>query len=522
MNLTHRYGRAAFYLPLTGICLLAAGLRFPGIPWLLGATPYPVFDFHPDVMRLIEPTNNFSEVQGWRGYPLGMTTHLYLIRKGLGLFGLDFNPVVLIRLISLGYGVLTVFLAGIAARALTASREVGLLTALFLALAPLHLINSHFGTADSTLVFFLYVSFVFGWRSLKYGRDLDFVLFVASVGVTLAVKFFIPVLLPFAIVVWHQEQRLEKAFRAALLLAGSFSILSFFNYTPWDLSELLTMIREDNLAVAGGRTPLQQLVVYLRRTPRALGLAVWLFFVAGLLLAGARAWLRRPGLKSLTPGSIYALTRSPVIVPASALGLHFASLVAADYGASRHLLPFVPVMCFVAAMAFSGLSSKLGAHRGIAVSLLLGVFAYQMYNAVGVGAGYTYDIRNELAARVSEAASAEDEVVAFTPYSLVRGARLSTELENVDSRIEAEFFVSCDIAHARYFSSDDADAIFHAYGGQARVEFYRDLFAGRLDYRLLFEVSRRDFTLEQRLATRGIFPGMGLMTPGHCVLYERM
>jgi len=51
------------------------------------------------------------------------------------------------------------------------------------------------------------------------------------------------------------------------------------------------------------------------------------------------------------------------------------------------------------------------------------------------------------------------------------------------------------------------------------VAFYRDLFADRLDYRLLFEVSRDDYTLEQWLAARGILPGIGLMTPTRCVLY---
>jgi len=205
------------------------------------------------------------------------------------------------------------------------------------------------------------------------------------------------------------------------------------------------LIRNDNLTVAGGRTPLEQLGLYLWGIPRSLGLAVWLFFVVGLALAALRGWRHRLPLTRLGPAAAYRLTRSPYIVPLSALALHFASLLAAGYHGKRHLLPFVPVMCFLAAIGFSRTSAKLGSHRVMAGAMLLTLVAYQMYNAVGVEAGYAYDIRNALAAKVSEVASPSDDVVTFTGYSLVRGSRLAEGSEATDSRISSEFFVSCDI-----------------------------------------------------------------------------
>jgi hypothetical protein len=500
---------------------MAIGLRLPGLRWLLDVTPFPGFDFHPDAMGLIRATEDFSQSDHPTGYPLGLSTHLYLARQLLEALRREVDPTLLIRAISMSYGVLTVCLTGIVARVLTGSTAVALTAALFLALAPLHIINSHFGTADSTLVFFLWLSVVFGWRALRGGRSLDFVLFVASVGTALAVKFFIPLLLPLAIVVWHQERRFERAFEAALLLAGSFSAVNFFNYTPWDLSRLLELIRSDNVTVVGGLTPPGQLAMYSWESMASLGLAVWPFFAVGLARFVARGWRHRTKLVPRDPRAWYAMTRSPWVVPVSALTLHFVSLVAAGYHAPRHLLPFLPVMCFAAATGFAWVCSYVGASTRVAGAMLLAVVAYQTYNGAGTEARYANDIRNALAAEVADVASSDDDVVSFLEYSLVRGARLASAAEAAESRISAAFFVTCDMEYGRYLGADQAAEVFHPYGGDARLRFFQDLFAGRLDYRLVSEVSREDFTLEQRLATRGLLPSPGWFTPSHCALFAR-
>jgi len=486
----------------------------------LDVTPYPGFDFHPDARGLIRPAADLATIEHPSGYPLGQTTQLYVVRQAFEAFGRSPDPTLIMRSLSLVYGVLTVLLGGMIGRALTGSIGVGLLTALFLALAPMHVFNSHFGTADSALVFFLYLSLLFGWRTLRHRRDLDFLLFVASVGVALAVKFFIPLLFPLAIVTWHQPRRLEKALEGALVLAGSFSVASFFNYTPWDLARLFEMIRFDNLEVVDGRSPLGQVAMYSWETVVALGIGTWLCFALGLAVVVVRGWRRRPRLGSLGAEAWSALTRSPWVVPASALGLHVASLVAADYHAPRHLLPLVPAMCFVAALGFIGARARLGGERLVAGVTLVLVVTYQVYNAIGTEARYRNDIRNPLAAAVAEVAGAGGDVVTFSEYTLVRGARFATAEESSESRPRAAFFATCDMEYNRYFGSEDADEVFHPYGGQSRLDFYRDLFADRLGYRRIFEVSRTDFTLEQRLASRGVLPSPGWFSPSHCVLFE--
>jgi hypothetical protein len=176
-------------------------------------------------------------------------------------------------------------------------------------------------------------------------------------------------------------------------------------------------------------------------------------------------------------------------------------------------------MCFVAALGVMGARSRLGGSRLVAGALLTAVLSYQIYNTVGTEARYVHDIRNALAAEVAEVTGPTGGAVSFSEYSLVRGTRLATPEESEASRPSAPFFLTCDMEYGRYFGSEDAEEVFHPYGGQTRLDFYRDLFADRLRYRRAFEVSRTDFTLEQRLVTRGLLPSPGWFSPSRCMLF---
>ena len=503
------------------ICVCAVGLRLAGVGWLADAVPHPGYSFHPDVMRFVEPIADFENIRGWRGYPVGFTSQLFVTATVLGYAGLDADPVTLIRSISLSYGVLTIFLVGLLAWRLSGSGGFGALAAAFLALAPLHIINSHFGTPDGAATFFLYVTLIFGWRAVKHDRDLDFVLFVASVGVSLAMKFYFPLLVPLAIVTWMQPRRMERLLLAAFVLAGSFSIASFFNYTPWELKELVRMLLHDNLDTEDGFGPLQQLGLYAWDSIRALGIGAWLCFLVGAADAMVRAWRAWVGSGSSISERVVGFVNSPYIVPASAFGVYLAAVLAADIHAPRHLLPFLPLMCFLAASGVTIIYKRIAPRRTLGAGILLLLFAYQSYNALGIEAQYRRDIRNVLANEIDKLPVPPEEVATFSEYSLVRGTRLTSPLEDARSEPESAYFVTCDLEYARYFSADTADKVFHARGGQTRLDFYRKLFAQQLDYRVAFEIHRQARTLEERLAASGFLSHIGEFLVNHCALFQR-
>jgi len=205
-----------------------------------------------------------------------------------------------------------------------------------------------------------------------------------------------------------------------------------------------------------------------------------------------------------------------LIVPVSALVVHLISLIVAQYHAPRHLLPFLPVMCFVAALGLVRVASRTKLPNLALGAVLALVLPYQLYNALGTEARFTHDIRNDLAARVATVVSPPEEVTTFEDYSQIRGATIVPGRDDPSTEIESEFFLACGSR-----VPNDATGEFHVFQVSQRPAFYRDLFAGRLGYRLIFEVSREDFTFEQRLGTRRLLPPLGTLTPERCVIFAR-
>ena len=82
------------------------------------------------------------------------------------------------------------------------SETTGILAAAFLATAPLHVMQSHFGTADAAATGLAALALFFGARYLDRRTTTRFLLLSVTVGIALAVKLYVPLLVPFAILVW--------------------------------------------------------------------------------------------------------------------------------------------------------------------------------------------------------------------------------------------------------------------------------------------------------------------------------
>ena len=84
------------------------------------------------------------------------------------------------------------------------------------------------------------------------------------------------------------------------------------------------------------------------------------------------------------------------------------------------------------------------------------------------------------------------------------------------------YFITCNLEFDRYFTSKDADDIYHAYGGQDRLDFYLDLFAGRLDYELILDLIREPGSLELGLAEKGILRHVAYFIPDRYRIFKHI
>ena len=516
-------GPRTYAVLLCAIVLAGTAIRALGVTWLTDAAPYLGYSFHPDDMRFIRAARDFRNFE-MSGYPLGMSTHLFVIMQAAQrLFGLTLDASIVLRVVTLFYGALTIWLTAAIARSWQWSRGVALLAAAFLAVAPLHILNSNFGTADVAANFYFYLTLWLGWWYVKNRQPIFFVLFAASLGAVIATKLYLSLAVPVLLVVWLSDSRFEKALTGALVTAGSFSIFSFFNYSPFDLSALRYMLTVDNLRVVAGYTPQGQALHYGLETITALGIGVWIFFAIGIVV-----WLtkQKPIIAAAVHDNGWAgLARNwlqaPGIVFWSGLLVHAFLLLSAQLHAPRNMLVFVPIFCLVAAIGITETVRLMRMPRAAVAALLVVLFVYQTYNAIGLERLYREDPRNALAAWLAEAPGAKDQIGTFSDYSRVRGAHRIRGEASEESRINTRYFVTCDLEFARYFKGTDASKIHHAFGGQKRLDLYQGLFADRLPFKKVFEVKQAPLSLEQRLIEKGYLRDIETFTPRHCVVFER-
>jgi len=518
---------ALLWVSLFTIVTIGVFVRVPGVLWMKDAAPSANHSIHPDVPKLIRVANNFGHRPGMDGYVVGMSTHLYLVRKLLHpIFGDRLDLAILIRIISLSYGIFTIILISMIARSWRFPNNVALLGSALLAIAPLHVINSHFGTPNASATFYFYLSLFAGWGYVKTRHSLLFVLFVALIAASIAMKFFISLLAPFFIVLWLHTKgsRVEKIVTAVLVAAGSFSVFSFFNYTPWHFIELIKMIAFDNVHITGGHNAAKQIGLYLWDTISALGLATWIFFVIGLIyfIAG----FSRNVTAELKLGSwrLFAekVIKSPGMIFISAFVAHSVLLISAEIHGIRHLLVFIPIACLISANGLWKMVLTFKCSRVITAIILCLLISYQCYTVINLGRMYTGDLRGKMAGWINTSVKNEEKVGTFSDYSWVKGVtRLSADESNTEVH-KLDYFVTCDLEYSRYFLNTNANKIFHAFGGQDRLDFYHNLFANKLEYDVVFDAVWQPIGLEQWLQEKNIISELGTFTPKRCLILKRI
>ena len=508
-----------FWIILILILIVAASIRLPGIRWQQGINFNGSYSLHPDEMTFVKDANRFNK-NSLSGYVRGFTAHIYIVKTFIEKILKKNAPLVQIsRLISFTYGLLCLVLVAIMVSMVSGSPGLGLITSSFLALAPLHIMYSHIGVADSTVIFYYYLSLFLGWLHLKTKSEAAYVLFCVSMGICIAVKFFISLFVPLAILIISGERKIYKCGLAMFVLAGSFSIANFFNYSPWDFRKFIEMLAYDNVVVTAGNTLLGNVIFYLWSIPSSVGLGNIIFIIIGVttfIIRCERNLLIKTNMSN-SLNSFKRLIRNPNSIILSGLIVQFVLVIRMGISANRHSLFLIPLVCFLAAMGFQSFCSILKRRKSIVFIVGLVVFSYQTYNAVGVELIYLNDIRENAVKWLDSRKIDPNKVTAYMGYS-----RFRPEYSHSEDLDGCYYFVTCDLEYGRYFISNDANKIFHAYGGQKRLKFFRDLFSNKLNFRIVQEFKQKKYTLEQLLIGFHILLPLDTYTSHKCIIFQRI
>jgi hypothetical protein len=293
------------------------------------------------------------------------------------------------------------------------------------------------------------------------------------------------------------------------------------------------MLRYENLVVEGGKSPLQQIILYSWDIIPCSGVITSTFALIGCLVLCRRARVSRIG-KALDDVSIRQnifSNTAPTFVnwlqtPASILIVPFIFdailIVMAQIHVLRNILIFVPLICLFAAIAvesmFEWLRSSPFLVRSASAAAILALMTAQLVDGIVTDKIYSGDIRMELADFLDGNGFVR-ETETFFSYTFIKDVSLLPMFS--DRAPAAPVFISCDIEYARYISAAQGMPTYHVFGGKARTEFYKSLFSGTTAYIPVFHVKRKRESLEDRLAAQEWLPELDTFVPNECYAFKR-
>lgn len=238
---------------ILALCLRLWGINF-GLPYL----------YHPDepgnvtvaqnIFKTGDLNPHFFNYPSLFFYLNGLAYVVYfLLGKWMGLFripsdvpfpqiiamGCGTTPMpttfVMGRLLTVLFGVATVFLVYHIGWRLLGSKQVGLLASLMLAISPTHVSHSQLITPDAFLVFFILLSFLGSVGVLKEGRSRDYVLAGLGAGLAASTKYNGALILV-SLIAAHSIRYGRCVFkRCSLYLGIGLSVAAFLLTTPFAL-----------------------------------------------------------------------------------------------------------------------------------------------------------------------------------------------------------------------------------------------------------------------------------------------
>jgi len=250
-----------------------------------------------------------------------------------------------------------------------AGTGVGLAAALFLAVSPLHVRNSHYATTDVTMALFLSLAVWALLGAYEKGRLRDYTIAGLFAGLAASTKY-VGLIMPGALVAAHvmryapQIRGLGLGVTARKALndfgpwvflgagVGAFVLTSPYALLDWERSTLHFRAQMSSLSGGHGLDLGIGAVYHLRHSlPQGLGWPVFLAAIGGALLA-----LRKQ------PARAIVLLAFPL--------LFYASTATSRTVFLRYMIPLLPFACVLSAYAVQALRTKLFGDRTWVTALL--------------------------------------------------------------------------------------------------------------------------------------------------------
>ena len=404
-------------IALAGALLTGLILRLWGIQW-----GFPRVDLSPDELNVwnISARLRWSDLDTHFYNYSGLTFYLnFLAAQVVRLFGVSLQPHTLLlinRLWSVFFGTLTIPLVYFTARDLFEQRKAGLWAAWLVALLPIHIWHSHFGTSDISLVFWVTTAFWLAVRAYRKPNGFRFLLGGLVVGIAIGVKFNgllagISFLVA-ALAAW-KERRIQRLPQVLLLLlaAGGAALVGFFLVSPFSLLHLKASVDAfffESVHVKGGHYgfdlspsgwPYFPYVYQLFAAfPFSFGLPLCL--VTGIALVNF----------------ILRAQRVRVIMGLCFAALYLGIVASWKFVPSRYYLPVLPILLILVSPSITGVFAMAKGHwksflRLIAVLVLGYTLAYD----VSTVDRFRRDTRIEAARWAEEELPAQSRIVLVDP-----------------------------------------------------------------------------------------------------------
>ena len=361
-------------LPLLAILTVAALLRF----WSLGAgIPTAVAIDEPQIMnRSVQMMKSGSlNPNGFFDYPgfyLYVQMAVACVRFLAGAVTGEFKSLNDVRpedfylwgrAVTAAFGTLTVFV--VYRIGLRWGTRYALLAAALLAVAPIHVRESHYVLTDVPATFFVTLTFLLSLTAHEKPSALAFAKAGAAAGLATATKYpgGLAMMLPLVAIWMTSDVRPSRATAALSAMgAGGLVFLLAAPYTILDLPGFLNGFGGLASGYSNGTLAEPAWLTYLKHLRLNLRWPALLLIAAGLVLAMFRA-VRGPGRVRWTLAVVFPL-------------VYFWSLSRQTYIFARYLLPLVPFLCVLAAVAVvAGVSllRRFAIPRAVRTALIVGL-----------------------------------------------------------------------------------------------------------------------------------------------------